>query len=181
MVSLSPSSFYCSGLLNLRWTGTLNSTTLTSMSCNFPLQWEVSLVSPLFLKQLFVGVRSVRLSGQGQTPWAVCDTENWLLSVKQLCNAGLEVGRLWEAGSGETCLCIALQGGVWVSGDTSHDGCAGHALCYLGAIQERTCSGAFIRTYFLLIINAWFCCAAAEDLHRSKTKEPIQNHGYLKK
>lgn len=93
--------------------------------------------------------------------WAVCRAEekpceNWLLSVKQPCNAGLDVGRLWEAGSAETCLCIALEEGVWVSRDILHEGCAGHAACYLGAVQERTCLLTFIRTYALPIINAWF-------------------------
>lgn len=70
--------------------------------------------------------------------------------MKQPCNAGLAVGSLWEAGSAETCLCIAVEGGVWVSRDVLHDGCAGHAVCCLGSVQERTCFVTSTRSYFLL-------------------------------
>lgn len=70
--------------------------------------------------------------------------------MKQPCTAGLAVGSLWEAGSAETCLCIAVEGGVWVRRDILHDGCAGHAVCYLGSVQERTCFVTLTRTNFLL-------------------------------
>lgn len=98
----------------------------------------------------------------------------------QPCKAGLAVGRLWEAGPTETCLCIALEEGVWVTTDILHEGCAGRAMCYFGAVQERTCFVTFIRTYFLPIINAWFYCAVPGDLCRNKTKEPIHNYECLK-
>lgn len=64
--------------------------------------------------------------------------------MKQLCNAGLAVGSLWEAGSAETCLCIAVEGGVWVNRGILHDGGV------LGSVQERTCFVTSTRTYFLL-------------------------------
>lgn len=98
--------------------------------------------------------------------------------MKQPGNAGLYVGRLWEAGSAETCLFIALEGGVWVSRDILHEGCAGHAVCFLGTIQDRTCFVTFLMTYFLPESNAWFYYTAPGDFCRSKTKELIPNHGY---
>lgn len=119
----------------------------------FPLQWEVSW---LFPKEPFGRVMLARLSqwlGTDPLGSLSCWREglwNWLLPVKQLRSAGLAVGRLWEAGSVETCLCIAVEGGVWVSRDVLHDGCAGHAVCYLGSVQDRTCFVTSTRTYFLL-------------------------------
>lgn len=65
-------------------------------------------------------------------------------------------GRLWEPGSAGICSFIALDGGVWVSTNILHEGCAGHAMCYLGTMQERTCFVTFIRTFSLPVINAWF-------------------------
>lgn len=60
---LGPSIFYCSQLLNLRWVGALGGTALASVSFrDFPLQWKVSLMSLLFPKQPFGGVRPARLS-----------------------------------------------------------------------------------------------------------------------
>lgn len=52
-----------------------------------------------------------------------------IVSVKELCSAGLHVGRLWEAGSAETCFVPCSEGGVWVSKD----------VC-MRAVSDRQCA-----------------------------------------
>lgn len=148
---LSPSIFYCNQVLYLS-TNTLSGNCLNFHELwwfvfFFPLQWEVSW---LFPKEPFGLVRLAMLSqwlGTDPLGSLPCWREglwNCLLSVKQLCNAGLAVGSLWEAGSAETCLCIAVEGGVWVNRGILHDGGV------LGSVQERTCFVTSTRTYFLL-------------------------------